>query len=299
MLEFHKLHKAFGERKVLQGLTFTVRPGELFGFCGANGAGKTTAMRIALGVLQADSGEVRWQGRPVDAASRARFGYMPEERGLYAKMTPRDQLVHFAVLSGVVRTVARRRAEEWMERLGVVAGPKDALEKLSLGNQQKVQLVASLIHEPDVLVLDEPFSGLDPVAVDAMADALLDFSRRGVPVVFSSHQLDLVERLCDRVGIVRDGVLVAEGTVDELRDGADRGPLEVELSGAADGWTHELDGIDGVQVVGTQGRTVLLRVEEGVPAARILEVAGAAGEVERFGRQRPALADIFRESAGR
>ncbi|MGN9791677.1 ABC transporter ATP-binding protein [Streptomyces sp. OZ13] len=298
MLEFHALHKAFGERKVLRGLTFGVRPGELFGFCGANGAGKTTAMRIALGVLQADSGEVRWQGRPVDAASRARIGYMPEERGLYAKMTPRDQLVHFAVLSGVERAVARRRAEEWMERLGVVAAPKDALEKLSLGNQQKVQLIASLIHDPDVLVLDEPFSGLDPVAVDAMADALTDFSRRGVPVVFSSHQLDLVERLCDRVGIVRDGTLVAEGTVEELRAGADREPVEVELSGAEDDWSGALEGIDGVEVVGKQGRTVLLRVADGVPAARILDVAGAAGEIERFGRRRPALADIFRESVG-
>ncbi|MEU0369395.1 ATP-binding cassette domain-containing protein [Streptomyces sp. NPDC006283] len=298
MLEFHALHKAFDERQVLRGLTFTVRPGELFGFCGANGAGKTTAMRIALGVLQADRGEVRLNGKTVDAASRARIGYMPEERGLYAKMTPRDQLVHFAVLSGVDRTTARRRAEEWMERLKVVAGPKDALEKLSLGNQQKVQLIASLIHEPDVLVLDEPFSGLDPVAVDAMADALVDFSRRGVPVVFSSHQLDLVERLCDRVGIVRDGALVAEGTVGELRDGAGRGPLEVELSDASADWTDGLNRIDGVEVLQTEGRTVLLRVDDDVPAGRILAVAQAAGEIEHFGRRRPALSDIFRESVG-
>ncbi|MFI8939261.1 ABC transporter ATP-binding protein [Streptomyces syringium] len=293
MLEFDAVAKSFGDKRVLRELSLVVKPGELYGFCGANGAGKTTAMRIALGVLTADSGDVRWQGRPVDADSRRRFGYMPEERGLYAKMTPRDQLVFFAGLSGVAPATARRRADEWIERLGVVLGPKDMLEKLSLGNQQKIQLIASLIHDPDVLVLDEPFSGLDPVAVDAMAEVLLEFARKGVPTLFSSHQLDLVERLCDRVGIIRDGALVAEGTVDHLRRSAGNGQLEIALSGAPDDWAAS---VPGVRVVATTGAKVTLEVEDGVPAQRILAAAQELGRLEHFGRRDPALADIFRES---
>lgn len=293
MLEFDSVAKSFGDKRVLRELSLVVKPGELYGFCGANGAGKTTAMRIALGVLTADSGDVRWQGRPVDADSRRRFGYMPEERGLYAKMTPRDQLVFFAGLSGVAPATARRRADEWIERLGVVLGPKDMLEKLSLGNQQKVQLIASLIHDPDVLVLDEPFSGLDPVAVDAMAEVLLEFARKGVPTLFSSHQLDLVERLCDRVGIIRDGALVAEGTVDHLRRSAGNGQLEIALSDAPDDWAAS---VPGVRVVATTGAKVTLDVEDGVPAQRILAAAQELGRLEHFGRRDPALADIFRES---
>jgi ABC-2 type transport system ATP-binding protein len=220
VLEFDGVSKNFGAKRVLRSLTFDVRPGEVFGFCGANGAGKTTAMRIALGVYTADAGAVRLDGVPVDAVSRRSIGYMPEERGLYAKMRPRDQLVYFARLSGVDPGTAARRADEWLERLDVVMDRKDPLERLSLGNQQKVQLIVALIHDPRVLVLDEPFSGLDPVAVDAMAEVLAEFARRDVPVLFSSHQLDLVERLCDRVGIISSGAMVAVGPVAELRGAA-------------------------------------------------------------------------------
>ncbi|MEU9924769.1 ATP-binding cassette domain-containing protein [Streptomyces griseoluteus] len=287
------MSKGFGGRRVLDALSFVVRPGELFGFCGANGAGKTTAMRIALGVLAADSGTVRWNGAEVDADYRRRFGYMPEERGLYAKMTPLDQLVHFGRLSGVRLPEARRRAAEWMERLGVVADPKAPLEKLSLGNQQKVQLIAALIHDPAVLVLDEPFSGLDPVAVDAMADVLLKRARQGVPVVFSSHQLELVERLCDRVGILRGGRLVAEGTVDELRRAAGPGRPRITVRDVPPRWAH---GLTGARVLVEKDGVTTLELESERAAQDVLAGALAVGRVERFGRQEAGLGDIFREA---
>jgi len=196
---------------VLDDLSFNVRPGEMFGFCGANGAGKTTTMRIALGLVRLDRGAVRWQGRDVDLDVRRRFGYMPEERGLYPKMRAVEQLTYFGMLHGMAGRVAARNAEDLLELLGVKQGPRDSLEKLSLGNQQKVQLAAALVHDPEVLILDEPFSGLDPVGVDALTDALLARCRNGVPVIFSSHQLDLVERVCDSVGIINHGRMVAVG----------------------------------------------------------------------------------------
>jgi ABC-2 type transport system ATP-binding protein len=187
----------------------------MFGFVGPNGAGKTTTMRIILGVLAADAGAVRWREQPVTAQTRRRFGYMPEERGLYPKMRVRPQLTYLAALHGVAAPEAA--ADRWIERLGIAERADDRVEALSLGNQQRVQLAAALVHEPELLVLDEPFSGLDPVGVDVLSGVLAEYAATGVPVVFSSHQLELVERLCEAVAIIKDGRLVASGTVEELR----------------------------------------------------------------------------------
>jgi len=216
MLEIDRLHKRFGQRQALSGVSLTVAPGEVYGFVGANGAGKTTTMRIVMGAAEADSGVVRWRGKPVDLAIRRTIGYMPEERGLYPRMKVRAQLRYFARLHGIGNDAAA--ADEWIERLNLEQYADDDVIKLSLGNQQRVQLATALVHNPDLLVLDEPFSGLDPVAVDIMSEVLLERARTGNSVVFSSHQLDLVERLCDRVGIIRDGVMVQQGTVTELRE---------------------------------------------------------------------------------
>ncbi len=218
-LDIDRVSKRYGDLVALTNLTFDVRAGELFGFVGSNGAGKTTAMRIILGVLSADAGEVRWGGRPLTLETRRQIGYMPEERGLYPKMKVGEQLTYLARLHGVPADVAHRSVATWTERLGVAGRIGDEVQKLSLGNQQRVQLAASLVHDPRILVLDEPFSGLDPVAVDVMSRVLREKADEGIPVVFSSHQLDLVERLCDRVGIIRNGQMVAVGPVDELRTG--------------------------------------------------------------------------------
>jgi len=286
-LEIRDLHKRFGETQALDGMSFTVGDGELYGFVGSNGAGKSTTMRIALGVLEADSGAVLLDGTPLDDASRRRIGYMPEERGLYGKEKILDQLVFLAKLHGVDGAAAKQRGTELLDELGLGERVNDKLDDLSLGNQQRVQLAASLIHDPDILILDEPFSGLDPVAVDVMSTMLTDRARRGVPVIFSSHQLDLVQRLCDRVGIVTRGRMVAEGTVDELRT---NGPVRFRVGTTARGWLPE-----GTALISDAPDHVILETTSVRDDQRILRSALAAGDVHEFTRVVPDLTDLFKE----
>ena len=286
-LDIRDLHKRFGETQALDGMSFAVGDGELYGFVGSNGAGKSTTMRIALGVLEADSGEVLLNGAPLDDASRRRIGYMPEERGLYGKEKILDQLVFLAQLHGVDKAAAKQRGTELLEELGLGERLNGKLDDLSLGNQQRVQLAASLIHDPDILILDEPFSGLDPVAVDVMSTMLSDRAANGVPVVFSSHQLDLVQRLCDRVGIVTRGRMVAEGTVDELRS---QGPVRYKVGTTARGWLPE-----GTALISDAPDHVILETTSVRDDQRILRSALAAGDVHEFTRVVPDLTDLFKE----
>jgi ABC-2 type transport system ATP-binding protein len=289
-LELENLTKSYGDRKALDGATFAVRAGEILGFVGANGAGKTTAMRIVLGVLAADAGEVRWDGRPLDLETRRRIGYMPEERGLYPRMRVGEQLEYLARLHGLTPAAARAAAARWAETLGVAERLGDEVQKLSLGNQQRVQLAAALVHDPDVLVLDEPFSGLDPVAVDVMSGVLRERARAGVPVVFSSHQLDLVERLCDRVGIIRAGRMVATGTIDALRT---TGRPRWVVDGPPDGpW---LERVPGAHVVSRQGARTIVETPSDDAGQEVLRAALAVGPVHVFGPQRPSLTELFRD----
>ncbi|MFD2091785.1 ABC transporter ATP-binding protein [Blastococcus deserti] len=293
MLEFDGLHKSFGHHRVLDGVGFTVAPGTMFGFCGSNGAGKTTTMRIAMGLARPDAGEVRWRGRPLDQALRRRIGYMPEERGLYPKMKVGEQVAYFARLHGLDAGAAARATGEWVERLGLGARRTDPVEKLSLGNQQRVQLAAALVSRPEVLILDEPFSGLDPVGVDSLADALLSQVRGGVPVVFSSHQLDLVERLCDSVGILAGGRMVATGTVDELRRREAGRLLRVVVPDAPPHWAAD---VPGVRVVSEQGGDTLLELKAETDDQTVLAAALATGRVTHFAWQQPSLVELFREA---
>jgi ABC-2 type transport system ATP-binding protein len=291
VLELDGITRRFGDRLAVDRLAFTVREGQMFGFVGPNGAGKTTAMRIVLGVLEPDAGEVRWRGRRVGLAERTRFGYMPEERGLYPKMRVRTQLAYFADLHGVRQPQAA--ADRWIERLGLAERAGDRVEELSLGNQQRVQLAAALVHDPELLVLDEPFSGLDPVGVDVLSGVLREYAGTGVPVVFSSHQLELVERLCEAVAIIRDGELVASGPVAELRErGAHARHVRVQVAGA--------DG-DGAWLRRVPGAEVLDRAPAGVLVAgadpdAVLDAARSAGSVTYFALERPTLAQLFREA---
>jgi ABC-2 type transport system ATP-binding protein len=296
LLELDGLTRRYGDRVALDGLSFDVAAGRLFGFVGPNGAGKTTAMRIVVGVLEPDAGEVRWRGARVDAAMRRRFGYMPEERGLYPKMRVRAQLEYLARLHGMTQRDAAGAAARWIARLGLAERAGDRVEKLSLGNQQRVQLAAALVHAPDVLVLDEPFSGLDPVGVDVMSAVLAEETARGVPVLFSSHQLELVERLCDAVAIVNDGRLVARGGVQELREqGArDRRRVRVELAEPPPvGW---LAGIGAAWSVQPLPRGALIELGDGASPDAVLDAARAAGSVTHFALERPTLAELFREA---
>jgi ABC-2 type transport system ATP-binding protein len=289
-LEIDALFKRYGDVVALRDMSFDVRAGELFGFVGSNGAGKTTTMRIALGVLSADSGECRWDGKPIDLDTRRHIGYMPEERGLYPKMKVGEQLVYLARLHGLSAPAARRAMQEWLERLGVAARRDDDVLKLSLGNQQRVQLAAALVHNPSILVLDEPFSGLDPVAVDVMSAVLREKCAQGVPCVFSSHQLDLVERLCDRVGIVRSGHMEACGSIEELSStGADH--LAVVTPADPATWARNLP---GVTLVEHEGERVTLRLDAGTDEQLVLRTALAQGPVREFTRQRQSLTELFR-----
>jgi ABC-2 type transport system ATP-binding protein len=293
VLELIDLRRRFDDVVALDGVSFEVPDGEIVGFVGPNGSGKTTTMRITLGVLEPDAGTVRWRGRELEAAERRRFGYMPEERGLYPKMRVHEQLVYLARLHGLEPGDAGRRATEVLAVLGVAERARDRVETLSLGNQQRVQLAAALVHEPECLVLDEPFSGLDPVGVDVLAGVLRGQAReRSVSVVFSSHQLELVERFCDRIALIHRGRIVAQGTIEELRASRTRRLLRVEIGGTPDPW---YDVVPGVELVETANGAVVLELADDVDEQRVLDVARAAGDVVHFSRVRPTLAELFRE----
>jgi ABC-2 type transport system ATP-binding protein len=291
-LELRGISKRYGDLLAVAGLNLDVRPGEVFGFVGSNGAGKTTTMRIVLGVLTPDAGDVMWNGAPIDFATRRRIGYMPEERGLYPKMRIREQLVYLAQLHGVSESVATAETLRWLERFDLRDRGQDELQKLSHGNQQRVQLAAALVFDPLLLVLDEPFAGLDPEAVDSMSEVLHERAAAGTPVVFSSHQLDLVERLCDRVGIIQHGRLVACGSIDELRGG---GPAQiwVDAPAAPSGWSSA---IAGVSTIRTDGTRVLLQLDPSTDDQAVLEAALATGPVHEFRPHVPSLLDIFRHA---
>ncbi|PYY45480.1 ABC transporter ATP-binding protein [Curtobacterium sp. MCBD17_023] len=290
MLTIEGVTKHFGERRVLDDVGFSVGRGRLTGFVGGNGAGKTTTMRIMLGVLDADSGTVALDGAPIGPTDRRRFGYMPEERGLYPKMPVAEQVTYLARLHGVDRRTAAARTAELLERLELTTHAGDPVEKLSLGNQQRVQVAAALAHRPEVLVLDEPFSGLDPMAVDTVLGVLRETAADGVPVLFSSHQLDVVERLCDDVVVIADGRIRAAGPQDELRRAA--GPAAWELLVADDvAWVRDEP---GVRVRTFDGGYALFEADESVAQA-VLQRAVARGTVASFGPRVPRLSEVFTE----
>ena len=291
-LELGGLSRGFGDVVAVDGLSFSVPSGRLIGFVGRNGAGKTSTMRIICGLLAADAGTVTWCGGPIDASVRERIGYMPEERGLYPKMRVGDQLEYFAVLHGASHEQARAAARSWLDRLGLGDRISDRVEALSHGNQQRVQLAAALVHRPDLLILDEPFAGLDPIASDVMSNVLREEAARGVPVLFSSHQLELVEHLCESVVIIDRGRLVACGEVDALRAGGPR-LVRVDVRDAPPGWVNSLTGVELVERA--DGRTVFKLSPAGDPQ-QILDAARRSGSVTHFAELRPTLAELFREA---
>ncbi len=259
------LTQRFGDLVAVDGLETTVESGEIVGLVGRNGAGNTTTMRVIMGILQPQQGSVTWQGRPITAADRLRLGYMPEERGLYPQMRVADQVVYFGELHGLGRQDAIARAQQWLTRLGLGERLHDRVIPLSHGNQQRVQLAVALGFAPELLVLDEPFAGLDPSAVDDLARIMREVARDGAAVLFSSHQLDLVEHLCDRVVILEGGRLLAAGTLAELGQRLPR-RLRVQVNAPA-GWAAAAP---GTRVVGDSADGTLLQL--GLPGAAWLVV---------------------------
>jgi ABC-2 type transport system ATP-binding protein len=292
MLEFDVATKRFGQLTALDHCSFRARPGRLTGFLGPNGAGKTTAMRAVFGLVDLDDGAVRWRGAPITTATRRRFGYMPEERGLYPRMRVREQLVYLGQLCGRGRADATVSVDAWLARLGLADRANERLDALSHGNQQRVQLIAALVNEPELLVLDEPFSGLDPIAVQHMSGLLAEVAGSGVTVLFSSHQLDLVEDLCEDVVIVDHGRVVLAGELSELRAAVPHRLVDIRYDGKGQDWSA----FPSVDVVERSDGHVRLRVEGGVDVAALLHDAERDAHVIAFAYEPPTLSELFRQA---
>jgi len=293
LLQLEGLRRAYGTVTALNDLSFDVPAGEVVGFLGPNGAGKTTTMRAIFGLTELDAGTVRWKGAPVGQAERRRFGYMPEERGLYPGMLVGEQIEYLGRLHGLSTPQAAAATNTWLERLDISDRRNSKVETLSHGNQQRVQLMAALVHKPELLVLDEPLSGLDPTGIDAIGQVLVDQARAGCCVLFSSHQLDQVEDLCERVMIIDHGRLVVSGTVDEL---ATSGPrrLVVRVEGdRSAAWTRQLPGVTVSELDGGAARLIL---EDSLDSDDVLRAAMRAGRVTQFSFERRRLSEVFREA---
>jgi len=296
VLRLDGLTKRFGDVVALDGCRFDVPRGQMLGFLGPNGAGKTTAMRTVFGLVALDDGTVTWDERPIDREHRLRFGYMPEERGLYPRMTVLDQVVYFGRLHGMDRASADAAARLLLDQLGLTERLEHRVQDLSHGNQQRVQLAVALVHDPELLVLDEPFSGLDPVAAETMAGVLSDRADRGAAVLFSSHQLDVVEDLCQDVAIIDNGRIVLSGRVDDLRAASPHRHVSVVVRHGGTEWAER---VADATIRDRNGDRVTLEVSSDVDPARILAAAQSAGEVVEFAFVPPGLSTVFREAVRR
>ena len=290
--------KRFGEVRALDDVSLEIQPCEVFGFLGANGAGKTTAMRIVLDIIRPDSGRVVWNGVPNCDLPRETWGYLPEERGLYAKMKVLDQLVFFARLHGVPGNRAEREAREWLERFRIPEYADRRAEQLSKGNQQKIQFIAAIMHDPAVLLMDEPFTGLDPVNAALLKEAFLEMKERGKTIIFSTHQMEQVEELCQSIAILDRGKVVVSGTTREVRGCTGRQVVRLAVEGDTElSWLGEIPGLHvtrrGVDYSEAQ-------VPAGFDPAIVLQAALARGcKIQHFEVADPSLQEIFIERVGR
>ena len=288
-IRIHGVTKSYAGHVAVKDLSLTVPRGSVFGLLGPNGAGKTTTLRMVMDILGPDSGSIEILGRPADQAARDRIGYMPEERGLYPRMVLEEQLLFLAEIKGTPRAEARRRLPAWLERMGLAEWARRKVNELSKGMQQKAQLVATLLHEPEVLILDEPMSGLDPLGADLVRGVLLDQRRMGRTIVLSSHQMETVERLCDSIGLINRGQKLLEGPLSEVKSRHPRNTIVL----AYDGDGAFLSSLPGVREVSECGRYVEVRMADGADPQAVLREAAARLRLSRFEVVEPSLHDIF------
>lgn len=294
MLEVSNLRKSFGETVAVDGLSFTIEPGEIMGLIGQNGAGKTTTFRLILNLLVANAGQTLWNGESIGEGLLDNIGYLPEERGLDEKLTVEQQLLYLGQLNGMTKREVTESIDIWMDRFEVKGDRKDKISSLSKGNQQKVQLIATLMHEPDLIILDEPFSGLDPVNAELLEDGIRHAAKRGASIIFSSHNMANVESLCQSVVMLKNGRQVLGGTIDEVKSLFDRLKIYLEAPIA----TVELEAISGVQSVEQlDARHRLIHIEQEAVGRDVFEAAHQSGTVYQFSQQAPTLEEIFKERA--
>lgn len=292
------INKSFGGFQAIQDLSMEVRTGTMFGFLGANGAGKTTTMRMILDIIRPDSGQITWDGRDVRQVPRQSWGYLPEERGLYPKMTVEEQLLFLARLNGLPKYTAKKELDEWFERFQISANRKKKIEELSKGNQQKVQFLAAILHDPTILIMDEPFSGLDPVNASVLKEAFQEMHQRGKTIIFSTHQLEQVEEMCEDVVIINKGRTIVQGSVRDVKRQHGRNVIRLKLDNDPDApW---LDTLQGVQVIKRRQDYIEMQIQSDLNPNLIVEAAlQHGGNISRFELAEPSLTDIFIEAVGR
>ena len=292
------INKSFGQLHVIQDLSMEVREGAIFGFLGANGAGKTTTMRMVLDIIRPDSGSITWNGTDVREVPRRNWGYLPEERGLYPKVGVAEQLIFLARLNGLAKSAAQQHLDEWLARFQITEYRNKKVEELSKGNQQKIQFLAAIMHDPLILIMDEPFSGLDPVNAIVHKDAFLEMQKRGKTIIFSTHQLEQVEELCEDVLIINKGRTVISGSVREVKRRHGRNVARLKLDNDAEAlW---LDTLAGVTVTKRRQDYIEMQIQADMNPNLIVEAAlQHGGIISRFELTEPSLTDIFIEAVGK
>ncbi|HHY16244.1 MAG TPA: ATP-binding cassette domain-containing protein [Firmicutes bacterium] len=290
----NELTKRFRDVTAVDDLSFSVEQGSLFGFLGPNGAGKTTTMRVILGILKPDAGHVTWQGRSLGRLGRNFFGYLPEERGLYPKMRVDEHLEFLGRINGLDRVKARAETEHWIARFELGELSRKRIEELSKGNQQKVQTIATMLHDPELLILDEPFGGLDPVNTGLLKEVLMEAHARGTTIIFSSHRMEQVEEICDDIVLIDRGRLVLSGNLKQIKRSMGRQVLKLSLEGNKDFWAK----IPGLQLLSSRADYLEFRLGDGVDPNEILSAAMKAGQVIHFELVEPSLDQIFVEKVG-
>lgn len=292
-LKIDKVRKSFGDKIAVDNLNMVVKPGEVMGLIGQNGAGKTTTFRMILNFISADQGKITWQDGPITQENKQKIGFLPEERGLYQKMTVEDQILYFAELHGMKRADARIKLQDWMKRLEVVGKPTDKVQTLSKGNAQKIQFIATLIHEPEFLILDEPFTGLDPVNTELLRNEIKRSRDKGAAVIFSNHNMSDVELLSDHLLMLKGGQTILNGTVEAIRDSYGRTRIYLE----SDLPNEELSVITGVESIEKRGSGRSIKISEAEVGREIFQKVAKDGYVQAFVQSPPSLDEIFRMEA--
>lgn len=289
-----EITKTFHDITAIDNLSFTVEEGSLFGFLGPNGAGKTTTMRVILGIIKADRGSALWKGRPFDQMKPGFFGYLPEERGLYPKMRVCEHLEFLGRINGLDKQKARKEATRWIERFELGEFQQKRVEELSKGNQQKVQTIGTMLHEPELLILDEPFGGLDPVNASLLKEVLFEAHRDGRTIVFSSHRMDQVEEICEEIALVSHGKLLLHGSLREIKGARGRQIMRISLEGNQGFWQK----IPGLKLLSDRADYLEFHLNEQVDPNEVLKAATEAGQVIHFELVEPSLNQIFVEKVG-